>query len=145
MDDERARALLTAERIRVEGLLAGTTRAGLDDRDEANAGGDMADPAQRLTAEQGDDAVAEGLQARLRAIDAAERRLAAGNYGRSIRSGLPIPDERLEADPAAELTVEEAGEAEAVDDLTTADTTVADATLDDATADDATSDDAGDD
>ncbi len=135
MDDERARALLTAERIRVEGLLAGTTRAGLDDRDEANAGGDMADPAQRLTAEQGDDAVAEGLQARLRAIDAAERRLAAGNYGRSIRSGLPIPDERLEADPAAELTVEEAAEEEAVDDLTTADTTVADATLDDATAD----------
>jgi len=135
MDDERARALLTAERIRVEGLLAGTTRAGLDDRDEANAGGDMADPAQRLTAEQGDDAVAEGLQARLRAIDAAERRLAAGNYGRSIRSGLPIPDDRLEADPAAELTVEEAAEEEAVDDLTTADTTVADATLDDPTAD----------
>ena len=140
MDDERARALLTAERIRVEGLLAGTSRAGLDDRDEANAGGDMADPAQRLTAEQGDDAVQEGLQARLRAIDAAERRLAAGNYGRSIRSGLPIPDARLEADPAAELTVEEAAEKEAVDDLTTADTTVADATLDDATADDAEDD-----
>ena len=140
MDDERARALLTAERIRVEGLLAGTSRAGLDDRDEANAGGDMADPAQRLTAEQGDDAVAEGLQARLRAIEAAERRLAAGNYGRSIRSGLPIPDDRLEADPAAELTVEEAAEADAVDDLTTADTTVADATLDHATSDDAEDD-----
>jgi len=136
MDDERARALLTAERIRVEGLLAGTSRAGLDDRDEANAGGDMADPAQRLTAEQGDDAVEEGLRARLRAIEGAERRLAAGNYGRSIRSGLPIPDDRLEADPAAELTVEEAAEAEGVDDLTAADTTVADATLDDATSDD---------
>ena len=135
MDDEQARKLLTAERVRVEGLLAGTSRAGQDDRDEANAGGDMADPAQRLTAEQGDDAVAEGLQARLRAIDAAERRLAAGNYGRSIPSGLPIPDDRLEADPAAELTVEEAAEEEAVDDLTTADTTVADATLDDPTAD----------
>jgi RNA polymerase-binding transcription factor DksA len=25
----------------------------------------------------------------------------------SVRSGEPIPDERLEADPAAELTVEE--------------------------------------
>jgi DnaK suppressor protein len=127
MDDERARTLLTAERIRVEGLLAGTSRAGLDDRDEANAGGDMADPAQRLTAEQGDDAVAEGLQARLRAIEAAERRLAAGNYGRSIRSGLPIPDDRLEADPAAELTVEEAQDAATVDELTTADVTVEEA------------------
>ena len=132
MDDERARTLLTAERIRVEGLLAGTSRAGLDDRDEANAGGDMADPAQRLTAEQGDDAVAEGLQARLRAIDAAERRLAAGNYGRSIRSGLPIPDDRLEADPAAELTVEEASVRDTVDDLTIAEVTVDDARVDDA-------------
>ena len=28
--------------------------------------------------------------------------------GRSVRSGLPIPDDRLEADPAAELTIEEA-------------------------------------
>jgi DnaK suppressor protein len=108
MDDERARLLLTTERIRVEGLLTGVARAGFDDRDEANAQGDMADPAQRLTAEQGDDAVEEGLRARLRAIEAAELRLAAGNYGRSIRSGLPIPDARLEADPAAELTVEEA-------------------------------------
>ena len=89
-------------------------------------------PAQRLTAEQGDDAVAEGLQARLRAIEAAELRLAAGNYGRSIRSGRPIPDERLEADPAAELTVEEAGAQEAVDDLTVADVTVDDAAVDDA-------------
>jgi DnaK suppressor protein len=37
----------------------------------------------------------------------AEDRLAAGTYGRSVRSNEPIPDERLEADPAAELTVEE--------------------------------------
>ena len=132
MDDERARALLTAERIRVEGLLAGTSRAGADDRDEANVRGDMADPAQRLTAEQGDDAVQEGLQARLRAIEAAELRLAAGNYGRSIRSGRPIPDERLEADPTAELTVDEASAEEAGDDLTVADVTVDDAAVDDA-------------
>ena len=130
MDDERARELLLAERIRVEGLLAGTSRAGLDDRDEANAPGDMADPAQRLTAEQGDVAVEEGLRARLRAIEAAELRLAAGNYGRSIRSGLPIPDERLEADPAAELTVEEASAREAADDLSVADVTVEDAAVD---------------
>jgi hypothetical protein len=33
----------------------------------------------------------------------------AGKFGRSIRSGRLIPDERLEADPAAELTVVEAG------------------------------------
>jgi hypothetical protein len=36
----------------------------------------------------------------------------AGSYGRSLVSGQPIPDERLEADPMAELTLEEAAAAE---------------------------------
>jgi DnaK suppressor protein len=112
MDDERARELLAAERLRIEELLRQTSHDGRDDRDEANQPGDMTDPAERLTAEQGDDAVAAGLRQRLRAVESAELRLAAGNYGRSIRSGQPIPDARLEADPAAELTVEEAAEAE---------------------------------
>jgi len=38
--------------------------------------------------------------------------LTAGSYGRSVRSGQPIPDERLEADPLVELTVEEAAAAQ---------------------------------
>ena len=107
MDDDRARTLLEAERSRVERLLGETVSAGQDDRDEANAGGDMADPAERLTAEEGDDAVSAGLRDRLAALDRAEQRLADGTFGRSVRSGAPIPDDRLEADPAAELTVEE--------------------------------------
>jgi DnaK suppressor protein len=108
MDIEHARALLSAERARVEGLLRVTKSAGQDDRNEANAGGDMSDPAERLTAEQGDDAVAAALEDRLDAIAEAEKRIDAGTYGYSIRSGQAIPDERLEADPAAELTVDEA-------------------------------------
>jgi DnaK suppressor protein len=108
MDIDQARALLLAERSRVEGLLRLTKRAGEDDRNEANARGDMSDPAERLTAEQGDDAVAVGLEDRLAAITRAEKRIDAGTYGYSIRSGQPISDERLEADPAAELTVDEA-------------------------------------
>jgi DnaK suppressor protein len=60
-------------------------------------------------AEEGiDDAVADSMRERLAAIDRALRRLDDGTYGRSVRSGLPIPDDRLEADPAAELTIEEA-------------------------------------
>jgi hypothetical protein len=39
-----------------------------------------------------------------------EARLAAGTYGASVLSGRPIPDERLEAFPLAELTVDEAAE-----------------------------------
>jgi DnaK suppressor protein len=111
MDEERARQLLASERERVEGLLRDSTRAGDEDRLAATGVGDIADPAQPLTAEEGDDAVAEALRMRLAAIDRAEARLRAGTYGRSVRSNEPIPDDRLEADPAAELTIEEAEQA----------------------------------
>jgi DnaK suppressor protein len=55
-----------------------------------------------------DDAIAEGLRDRMDTIDRALKRLDGGTYGKSVRSGVPIPDERLDADPAAELTVDEA-------------------------------------
>jgi DnaK suppressor protein len=109
MDEERARALLNEERASVEALLRETTAAADEDRtseDEQPAEWD--DPASELTDELRDDAVAAQLRARLDAIARAERRLDEGTYGRSVRSGEPIPDDRLEADPAAELTVEEA-------------------------------------
>jgi DnaK suppressor protein len=107
MDEQRARELLRDERTRVTELLHERVVAGQDDRGAANQSGDMADPAERLTAEQGDDAVAAGLRQRLSALDRADQRVGEGTYGLSVRSGLPIPDDRLEADPAAELTVEE--------------------------------------
>ena len=112
MDDARAREVLRDERARVERLLHELTRAGEEDREATRATGDMADPAQPLTDEQTADAIAQGLRDRLAAIERAEARLEAGTYGRSVRSGTPIPDERLEADPAAELTVEEEAAAE---------------------------------
>ena len=108
VNDDEARTLLQDERQRVEELLDATTRSGQDDREAANDQGDLADPASGLNNEQVDDAIAESLRERLGAIERAEQRLADGTYGRSIRSGDPIPDERLRADPAAELTVEEA-------------------------------------
>ena len=109
MDQEQARRRLRAERTEVERLLAETVTSGREDRStEDEKGVDYADPAQSLTAEGEDDAIAESLRDRLAAIGRAEQRLANGTYGRSVRSGLPIPDARLEADPAAELTVEEA-------------------------------------
>ncbi len=110
MDDARARALLDAERARVQALLDDTLTAGREDRDEADQPGNLTDPAERLTAEQGDDAVSVQLRERLTALDRADRRLHDGTFGLSVRSGRPIPDARLEADPAAELTVEEAEE-----------------------------------
>jgi DnaK suppressor protein len=110
MDQDRARSLLTAERAEVQSLLRDTTEAGEEDREaEVEAAtGDVSDAAQPLTAEGMDDSIADSLRDRIAAIDRALRRLDDGTYGRSVRSGEPIPDERLEADPAAELTVAEA-------------------------------------
>ncbi len=113
MDDDRARQLLADERSRVQGLLDDTVSAGVDDRDAEAEPGDMSDEAQPLESEGVDDAVAASLRARLEAVDRAEQRLAGGTYGVSVESGEPIPDERLEHDPTAELTVEEAAAREA--------------------------------
>lgn len=107
MEQARAERLLADERARVVGLLRDLTEASDEDRAASRETGDIADPAQSLTDEQGADAIAAGLRERLAAIARAEARLADGTYGRSVQSGKPIPDERLEADPAAELTVDE--------------------------------------
>ncbi len=109
MDENRARELLAARRAEAEGLLKSVDAEGREDREsEDDEGVDIADPAQSLSAEGESDAIAESLRDRLAAIERAEQRLAGGTYGRSVRSGAPIPDARLEADPTAELTVEEA-------------------------------------
>ena len=111
MDEAQARTRLEAERAEVADLLRGTEEAGREDReneDEVAETGDAEDAAEYLTAEGMDDSTADTLRDRLAAIDRALQRLDNGTYGRSVRSGVPIPDERLDADPAAELTVEEA-------------------------------------
>jgi len=115
MDQDRARTLLRAERDDVQGLLKDAETAGTEDRESEvdGAEGDISDAAQPLTAQGMDDAIAESLRSRLDTIDRALHRLDDGTYGRSVLSGKPIPDERLEADPAAELTIEEARAAEA--------------------------------
>jgi DnaK suppressor protein len=107
MDQAQARALLAAERARLQRLLQAETG-----EPQAAELGDEVDDADRRNAEQTGMAVDQLLQARWAALERAEARLAAGSYGRSVRSGQAIPDERLEADPLAELTVEEATAAE---------------------------------
>jgi DnaK suppressor protein len=108
MDESRARALLRAERAEVTELLQEAERAGDTERESAQGPGDFEDAGELLTEEAEDEAITEDLRERLVVIDRALARLEAGTYGRSVISGKPIPDERLEADPAAELTVDEA-------------------------------------
>jgi DnaK suppressor protein len=108
MDESRARALLRAERAEVATLLRQTEEAVSIEGQAPDSATDYEDTALPLTEVADDEAVAGQLRGRLEAIDRALGRLEAGTYGRSVLSGKPIPDQRLEADPAAELTVEEA-------------------------------------
>jgi DnaK suppressor protein len=107
VDKARARALLEQERRRLDLLGRAVSR----DHDDAVAGSSPEDPmngAGRRVAEEASEALSERLRVRWGALERAEARLAAGTFGASVLSGRPIPDERLEAFPLAELTVEEA-------------------------------------
>ncbi|HVT00455.1 MAG TPA: hypothetical protein VHE08_08060 [Solirubrobacterales bacterium] len=106
MDESRAKELLAAERERVEAELASLRGEGRAGSDQDKSAGDFNDEGlyeDELAAGREQD-----LRRRLEAVERAEERLAAGTYGLSVRSGEPIPDGRLEAEPTAELTVEEA-------------------------------------
>jgi DnaK suppressor protein len=102
MDKARARELLANERARLERLRKAEIAATAPDL------GDEVDDANWRIAEETGRAVSRSLRDRWSALERAEERLQRGTYGRSISSGKPIPDERLEADPLAELLVEEA-------------------------------------
>lgn len=105
MDEQRARELLRAERERIErGLsdLAPEDDAELSDQDQH-----LGDDASNLYQDELDEGLSDDLRRELEAVERAEERLAAGTYGLSVESGQPIPDERLEAHPTAERTVEE--------------------------------------
>ena len=104
MDDDRARELLTAERGRIERAL---TQLGHQDTGEISDDEDPGNLASDLYQDELDEGLADGLRRELEAVERAEARLAAGTYGLSVESGQPIPDERLEALPAAERTAEE--------------------------------------
>jgi DnaK suppressor protein len=105
MDPERAHELLAGERTRLERELVSLEREGpLEGTDRVEPSGDEGSD---LYTDEFEEGRREELEAELSAIARAEARLAAGTYGLSVESGKPIPDERLEAIPAAERTVEE--------------------------------------
>ena len=102
MDPEHARERLTEERSRIERQLAavGPQEPGEEPEDFGDQGDDL-DQAGK------DEAIREQLQRTLEEIERAEARLDDGTYGKSVISGDPIPDERLEALPWADRLVEE--------------------------------------
>jgi DnaK suppressor protein len=104
VDPDRAAELLRSERARIERAIV--TREPQDDGEDS----DDEDPgnlASNLWQAEFDEGLRGDLETQLAAVERAEERLAAGTYGLSVESGEPIPDERLEIFPTAELTVEE--------------------------------------
>ncbi len=102
MDEARARELLGAARERIEASLADLAEP--EDTDPSQS---PADRATQLHDREVEEGLAERLRDELAAIERAEKRIEQGSYGRSIESGEPIPDARLEAIPWAERTAEE--------------------------------------
>lgn len=105
MEDKRAKELLAAERKLVEEELATSRRDGRAESDADNPSGDF--NSEGLYEDEFAAGREQDLERRLEAVERAEERLAAGTYGLSVRSGELIPDGRLEANPTAELTIEE--------------------------------------
>jgi DnaK suppressor protein len=102
VDAKQARERLTQERARIERELG--------EHEEPDTSGepeDRGDEAQDLEQAGKDSAFLEDLKRTLEAIERAEARLEDGTYGKSVVSGDPIPDERLEAIPWADRKVDE--------------------------------------
>jgi len=105
VDAERARERLAEERARVERELEG-----IGPQQEEEQPEDTGDQGDDLEQAGKDEAIREQLQRTLEAITRAEQRIDDGSYGKSVISGEPIPDERLEARPWADrLVAEEPG------------------------------------
>jgi DnaK suppressor protein len=105
MDSDRARELLERERERIENAIADLRREAPDESDERIEPGDEDD--EGLYQDEFDAGRARDYEEQLAALERAEARLKDGTYGLSVDSGEAIPDERLEAYPLAERTIEE--------------------------------------
>lgn len=110
MDPERAAQLLAQERARIENTLQAMDELGPGDLAAKGLDDHLiekVDQADDLNQREIDAALKDRLSHELSQIVAAEARLREGTFGLSVESGEPIPEDRLEAIPWAERTLEE--------------------------------------
>lgn len=102
---EGAREKLTEERdtVRKELIDLG---ASPDGSMEVDLDEGFADAAQTTSERSKIISMVEGLQERLKNVEAALARIESGTYGRCLRCGQEINPERLEAIPSASLCIE---------------------------------------
>ncbi len=112
MESEEARRRVEAEKQRV-GALIDDLRGELGDESETEQLSELsaydqhpADTATETFEREKDLSILEQLEAELTELQAALERIDAGTYGVDEVTGEPIPDERLDAIPAARTNVD---------------------------------------
>ena len=119
MDTDLARQRLADERARLDGVKSTFDDEGLTEQSEKDSVGELssydqhqADTGTETFEREKDLSILEQVEAELADVEHALRRLDDGTYGTCEVCGKPIPDERLEAVPAARLCLEHQSEAE---------------------------------
>jgi RNA polymerase-binding transcription factor DksA len=119
MDTDLARQRLAEERERLDGVKSTFDDEHLGDQSESESTGELssydqhqADMGTETFEREKDLSILEQVEAELADVEHALRRLDDGSYGTCEVCGKTIPDERLEAMPAARLCLEHQAEAE---------------------------------
>lgn len=112
MESEEARRRVETEKQRVEALID-DLRGELGDESESEQLSELsaydqhpADTATETFEREKDLSILDQLEAELAELQAALERIDAGTYGVDEVTGEPIPDERLDAVPAARTNVD---------------------------------------
>src|SRR4029077_8399734 len=119
MDADEARRRLEAERDRLDGVKHDFDSDHLSDESEDENLSELsavdqhqADVGTETFEREKDISILEQIEAELADVEHALRRLDDGTYGTCEFDGKPIPEERLEALPAARFCIEHQAEAE---------------------------------
>lgn len=119
MDTDLARQRLADERARLDGVKSTFDEEGLTEQSEMDSVGELssydqhqADMGTETFEREKDLSILEQVEAELADVEHALRRLDEGTYGTCEVCGQAIPDERLEAMPAARLCLEHQAQAE---------------------------------
>jgi RNA polymerase-binding transcription factor DksA len=128
MDSDLARQRLADERERLDGVKSTFDDEHLTDQSESDSSSELssydqhqADMGTETFEREKDLSILEQVEAELADVEHALRRLDDGTYGTCEVCGTAIPDERLEAMPAARLCLVHQAEAEREVRFSTAD------------------------
>ena len=119
MNPDEARRRLEAERARIQELKTGFDDEHITDEPENESVGELsaidqhqADVGTETFEREKDLSILEQIEAELADVEHALKRLDDGTYGTCEVDGKPIPEERLEAMPAARFCLEHQVQAE---------------------------------